>query len=81
MGVGGPFGFSDLMFVMNTKYYILLLTSGKWDGEDIAVLGKVLYSNGWIFRSVLEDPFFQCMLFSFLPRFSKLAFPLHFNIN
>ena len=35
-------GWSDLMFDVNTKYQMLMLTPGKCDGENTAVFGKVL---------------------------------------
>lgn len=78
MGVGGPLGFSDLMFVVNTKYYILLLTSGKWDGEDIAVLGKVLYSNGWIFFFFFGGSFFPVNAFFLFAQVLKISISLTF---
>lgn len=65
-------GCSDLTFDMNTKCYMLLLTSSKWDGENTAVLGKVLYNNGMIFL-FWEIFFFHCMLFS--PPFCPVSLP------
>lgn len=52
---------------------MLLLTSSKWDGENIAVLGKVLYNNGMIFIS--GESFFPPMyaFFPFCPVSLSLA--------
>ena len=45
---------------------MLLLTSSKRDGGNIADLGKFLYNNGLIFL-FQEKLLFQCMLFPFCP--------------